>query len=81
LICSLCLLYCIVLYCYALYIAVSLDIYLVVSYCVLSIVCVICLLQADRLKETVAMQMTQTASGRDQVEQANRVKAAAERQR
>jgi hypothetical protein len=37
--------------------------------------------EAERLKETVAIQMTHTASGRDQVEQANRVKAATERQR
>ena len=37
--------------------------------------------QAERLKETVRIQMTQTASGREQVEQANRQKAAVERKR
>lgn len=37
--------------------------------------------QAERLKETVRVQMTQTASGREQAELENRQKAAAERKR
>ena len=38
-------------------------------------------MKAERLKETVRMQMTESASGREQQEQANRAKAAIERKR